>query len=96
MGVSAGTSATPSAQLVEVSTVITSYSIHYTKLYDGFRARCNAKLPVGAVGSVILELGEADWSVMAVTVLRLGSQDRHIALMRIDYADLSWRKFVNA
>jgi hypothetical protein len=62
----------------------------------GFRARSTTKLPVGAVGTVILQLGESDWSVMAVTVLRLGSQDRHIALLRIDYADLAWRKFVNA
>ena len=28
-------------------------------------------------------------------MLRLGSQDRHIALLRIDQADLAWRKFVS-
>ena len=33
---------------------------------------------------------------MRVTVLRLGSQDRHIALIRIDHDDLAWRKFVGA
>ena len=63
---------------------------------SGFRARTNTKLPVDSSGTVIIELGESDWSVMAVTVLRLGSQDRHIALIRIDHADLAWRKFVGA
>ncbi|QID17679.1 hypothetical protein G3580_08505 [Nitrogeniibacter mangrovi] len=63
---------------------------------SGFRARSAAKLPAGSTGTVIIELGEADWCVMLVTVLRLGSQDRHIALLRIDQDDLAWRKFVNA
>jgi hypothetical protein len=62
----------------------------------GFRAHSTSRLPAGSTGTVILELGAADWSVMRVTVLRLGSQDRHIALLRIDHDDLAWRKFVGA
>ena len=63
---------------------------------SGFRARTTNKLPVGSTGTVIIELGATDWSVMRVTVLRLGSQDHHIALLRIDQDDLAWRKFVRA
>ena len=62
----------------------------------GFRVHSANRLPAGSAGTVILELGAADWSVMRVTVLRLGSQDRHIALIRIDHDDLAWRKFVGA
>ncbi|MBT0963807.1 N-acyl amino acid synthase FeeM domain-containing protein [Denitromonas iodatirespirans] len=62
---------------------------------SGFRARSTTKLPAGTQGTVIIELGVADWSVMAVTVLRLGSHDHHIALLRIDHADRAWQKFVN-
>lgn len=62
----------------------------------GFRVHSDSRLPAGSTGTVILELGAADWSVMLVTVLRLGSQDRHIALVRIDQDDLAWRKFVGA
>ncbi|MCB1959833.1 MAG: hypothetical protein KDE68_04805 [Rhodocyclaceae bacterium] len=62
----------------------------------GFRVRSDSRLPTGSTGTVIIELGVADWCVMRVTVLRLGSQDRHIALMRIDQDALEWRKFVGA
>ncbi len=63
---------------------------------SGFRARSTTRLPAGSTGTVIIELGSADWCVMRVTVLRLGSQDKHIALLRIDQDDMAWRKFVRA
>jgi len=63
---------------------------------SGFRARATTHLPVGATGTVIVEMGANDWSVMMVTILRLGSQDKNIALIRIDEDDLGWRKFVAA
>jgi hypothetical protein len=63
---------------------------------SGFRARSSTSLPEGKSGTVTIELGASDTSTMAVTVLRLGSHDRHIALVRIDKPDLAWRKFVGA
>jgi hypothetical protein len=63
---------------------------------SGFRVRSARKLPVGSSGEVSIELGVSDRSRMKVTVLRLGSHDEHIALIRIDQADLAWRKFVGA
>ena len=63
---------------------------------SGFRARTTTALPTNSTGTATIELGDADRSVVKVTVLRLGSQDRHIALLRIDQADLAWRKFVSA
>lgn len=63
---------------------------------SGFRVRAERALPVGACGQVSIELGAADRSMMTVTVLRQGSSDRTIALLRIDRADLNWHKFVSA
>lgn len=63
---------------------------------SGFRVRSERKLPVGVSGEVSIELGASDRSRMKVTVLRLGSNDDCIALIRIDHADLAWRKFVSA
>ncbi|PKO56121.1 MAG: hypothetical protein CVU28_04075 [Betaproteobacteria bacterium HGW-Betaproteobacteria-21] len=63
---------------------------------SGFRVRADRPLPVGSTGQVSIDLGVADRSVMTVTVLRRGSNDETIALVRIDEPDLAWRKFVGA
>lgn len=63
---------------------------------SGFRVLAERPLPVGVSGSVAIELGVADRSDMRVTVVRLGSHDRKVALVRIDEADASWEKFVAA
>ncbi|MBR0568036.1 hypothetical protein J5J83_18085 [Azoarcus sp. L1K30] len=63
---------------------------------SGFRVRAERALPVGVSGEVSIDLGASDRSEMKVTVLRRGSHDDKIALIRIDDADLAWRKFVSA
>lgn len=63
---------------------------------SGFRVRTERPLPLGAGGEVSIDLGATDHSVMKVTVLRHGSNDDKVALVRIDQPDLAWHKFVSA
>jgi len=77
-----------------------SSSIYPFKVFEcsasGIRVRTKRPIPLDASGEVSIDLGAAYKSVMKVTVLRRGSSDHSITLIRIDQPDAVWAKFVNA